>query len=288
MNAIVPIFQNNDTIFHAQDAMAANHVSPMYFPVSLQTPNLNGAPLNNWNCVVNDDTGDVLHVHTQKYALIENQKVYSAFDEAIINSPLDTREMRVNDDMSHNGARAFREYIFPHIGIDAGNGDMSAMRIVLFNSYDGSMSFQGRIGGYRFVCANTCVMGSDILNLKVRHIGEVNIGDISDRLVGAGSAFYEESKRWAEWAKVEITLADASEIINSIPNVSVRLIDSLLANFAVARETDGSNLWTLYNVLTYWSTHSDGKSNPRFAGKQREDRIFETIQRKPFLQLANA
>ena len=259
----------------------ANHESPLYFPVALKPLSCMGHELPGYQAVVREDEERVLAVHSDRYSLMPNERVYALFDEAIRQSGLDVTDMRVADDMSHDGARAFRQYLFPgHVEEVAGTE--IALRIIAFNSYDGSLSARYRAGMYRFVCANTCVLGRDAADFKVRHIGDMEekMPAIAQSVVASAEAFVENAKRMRAWAGQRICTDDLGRLSKKFAAGNEKLENQLIAD---ALRACAETAWDYYNVLTAWATHASVRSakNAAHAKTVREDKVAAFIDLEP-------
>jgi len=259
----------------------------MFFPVDLANLTVDCATLPGWKAVRRTDTGDILHVHSDSYKLVPNEEIYGAFNEAIEKaSAIDTSGMLVHDDMSHGGARAFREYVFPAVTAKVGTDDALALRMVVFNSYDGTTAFRACAGHYRFVCANTAVIGKHLADFRRRHTAGFEIGDVAKIMAQAAETFIEESRRYEAWAERQISMGEAIDVIRAMPSMSDQLFGHLLQRIPT---DDDLNLWGLYNTLTAWATHVDGdKLNARAVRDQRERRVAKVIDCPAWKQLEAA
>jgi len=259
-----------------------NHESPLYFPVELQdVQNISGVRAAGWKAVTDGRTGDIMHIHTDSYALVPNEEIYEAFDNAIINSDLDATGMVVKDDMSHNGCRAFRQYLFPAHQIEVKENDSVALRIVAFNSYDGSLSFQARSGAYQFVCANTALIGNDFANIKRKHTANFKVEDLPDiaeNVAKAAETFIERAELFKQWGDISCTMDQAIRLFEAIPGATKALTDTLIADLVRAgmQYSDHGTLWDVYCVLTAWSTHGMiTGGNRAFTQSSREERVLK-------------
>jgi hypothetical protein len=272
-----------DGVMQAHGFIPANHDKPDWFPVSIgKLYDERGRPVPGYKRVQRDDSGDTLAVHSAKYALIPYEQQFAAFDRELQMSGLDLKDMAIGTDMTHNGARCFRQYVLPAYTIELPNKRNLAMRFVMFGSYDGSSSFHGRVGGYDFVCANTSVFGKSILELKVRHVGdEAGIGQRIDRaverLVAAAQAYTDNAERLRRWPAIRLDIADAKSLFRSLPQSTPALVDHLVARFA---EAETSSLWSAWNVLTTWSSHPATTSNKAQVRADREKRVTTLVEGK--------
>ncbi len=254
----------------------ANHIDATYFPVervALQTAD--GIRLPTHMAVLRQDTKQILGVHTDSYQIVTHDDVHQAFMEALVDSRLDLTQMVVGKDTSHDGARMFLQIVLPAHGVKVRNDDEVAMRIVCFNSYDGTTSVKFRVGGYRFVCANTAVHGSDIAAASKKHTSAFDISVMAEGLVRAAEAYVEEAKRFKLWADVDVGDLGALNVMKSIPGSNPAMREVMQERWMTSEDR---TLWGLYNVLTAWATHSEGRGKNAIASRMaREERIAKVI-----------
>tara|TARA_R110000823_G_scaffold4918_13_gene19665 strand:+ start:1991 stop:2857 length:867 start_codon:yes stop_codon:yes gene_type:complete len=256
-----------------------NHESPLYFPVELMDmQTVGGVTAPNWKAVTDGRTGDVMHVHTDRYELVPNEVIYNEFDRAIEASSLNQTDMVVKDDISHNGCRAFRQYLFPKHQIEINDNDTVALRIVAFNSYDGTMAFQARSGAYRFVCANTCLIGNDFANVRKKHTASFaqDMPAIVANVTAAAETFIEEAQRFQQWTEITCTLDQAMNLFENISGSTASLVGQLTANLVRVASAGVVTLWDIYNVLTSWSSHDvPVGNNAAYTQASREQRVLK-------------
>jgi hypothetical protein len=60
-----------------------------------------------------------------------------------------------------------------HQGLTLKNVNDSRPELVIVNSYDASTSLQFKIGVFRLVCANGLVVGNNIFDYRINHVGDV-------------------------------------------------------------------------------------------------------------------
>lgn len=275
-------------------AIPANHVSPVMFPVKLRDVFIDAGvtadhkPIEGYKAVYREDTGKVLAVHTDAYKLVPHEEVFETFDEAIDASGLDKTDMRIFDDMSHEGARAFRQYLFPAHRIEMPGQDVSSLRIIAVNSYDGSSGAIFRAGAYRFVCANMAILGKDAISLSLRHTKGFDLDKIAKGVLSAAERFEEASQNWPIWREVPVGDEKAMAVFNAIPQSNKALVEHLTTEWVKAKLTAGETLWTLYNVLTAWATHTLSRSNNAAYRLKREEQVARAIDSKPWAELLEA
>jgi hypothetical protein len=273
----------------------ANHAAPVFFPVKARRLfDDQGHELPGWMRIVREDTGDTLHVATDKYQVVTNEEAFGAFEETLAKSSLDLTDMRIGTDYAHFGARCFRQYLLPAHRVQVKPGVEVALRLLMLNSYDGSLRFRGQCGAYNFVCANTSIMGTDYASFAMRHTGTIDVPKAIAGLTQAAEEHILTAKRWQAWPHIPVSDAQAIAVCASMPAATETLTDHLVHAYLRARDDgsaqSGANLWTLYNTLTYWSSHGDttikgGRGQARF---DREKRVAGLIGGKVWAELADA
>jgi hypothetical protein len=253
-----------------------------------------GEELPGWLRIYNEDRKKTLHVATDAYQLITNEEAFTAFEDAIGQSELRSGNMQIGTDYSHEGGRIFRQYLFPDHLVPVKPGVDVALRIVMFNSYDGTMGFRGQAGAFNFVCANTSILGHEVAGFKMRHAGKADVSEGARRLVDAAEAFVRETDAWKVWPSIPVSDQQAVEVFKAMPGASDSTVEHLTLAWVTARDRDphqgGANLWCLYNVLTAWATHTEtsgrGKANAAAARYGREGAVRKALDTKPWKLLA--
>lgn len=275
--------------------IASDHQAPRFFPVAARNIyDSHGEELPGYLRIVREDSGETLHVATDAYKIITNEEAFGAFEEAIALSSLDSRNMRIGTDFSHHGARCFRQYLFPDHLVPVKPGVEVALRIIMMNSYDGSLAFRGTAGAYNFVCSNTTILGNEVAGFRMKHGKSSDIGRAAEALVGAAEQFVQATNRWKAWPSIAVNDQQALEVFAAMPGATQGLTDELARRWLMARDTDavqgGANLWCLFNVLSAWSTHDRVKPSAQgnFAATRfdREARVGKLIEGKCWEALA--
>jgi hypothetical protein len=250
-----------------------NHEAPQFFDVGCDAVyDECGKAVPNYKRVVRRDTGDTLAIHTDSYSLVPYEQHFSMFEEAIRKSGLPIGGMRVGTDMSDNGARIFRQYLLPAVTHEV-EGQKLALRIVMFDSYNGTAAFTGRTGFFNFACANQSFFGRSLLDVKFKHTGDLHgrVEAAANSLTNSAVQFLEEAKRLEMWPKVGMTPLIATRLLQALPQGNRRLTDELTAKFS--RE-NGETLWDFYNLLTSWATHGVNAKT----SNDRNKRVLDLVE----------
>jgi hypothetical protein len=272
----------------------ANHAEPTFFPVeALRVFDEKGNELPGYKRIVRMDTGTTLNVATDSYQIITNEEAFGGFEAALRESSLDLTDMRIGTDYSAGGARCFRQYMLPAHRAVVGKSDV-ALRLIMMNSYDGSLAFRGQSGFYNFVCANTSVSGTDLSSFRMTHSGSIDVPKAIAGLTKAAEGHLLEAQRMQAWPQIGVSDTRAREVFEHMPQATKMLVDHLVHAWLRARDEDpvqgGANAWCLFNVLTAWSTHGEVKA----AGGRgqirhdREQRVRKLLEHKVWHELVAA
>ena len=124
---------------HGQQQMFGSELRPIF--------DERGEPIPEHQRIVRTDTMQTLEVVGKSYTFIDNRTIFAAFEDAIAESGLDTRDLMVATDFGGpNLTRCFRQYVFPAHEVEIKPGVSTALRLLMWNSYDGTLKFSGRAG----------------------------------------------------------------------------------------------------------------------------------------------
>jgi hypothetical protein len=221
-------------------------------------------------------SGDTLAIHTSTYVLRPYDQSFTVLERAIELSGLDVRGLMTRTEFSHNGARCFRSYLFPAIGVDLGNEDKISLQILALDSYDGTYSSSVASGGWRHICLNGCLFGRTIEQLKVRHVegGAQRYQNAVDKVVLAAEAFVNMEPRIKRWREVELFPSDLKKLLEEMPQITDRLRDHFVSRFVT--EAEEQTLYGLWNVLTAWATRDGGSAQSRVDRDRRVAAMVES------------
>lgn len=272
----------------------------LFFPVDLVplesvAPGFDGL---GQQAVVRRDTNQILKVHGARYNLIRNREVFGSIDDMIRHSgDLDTNGMIVEDQVAYDGGRSMRTYIFPEhqVKVDSGLaeqqvGDITQLRMTILNSYNGDTNLRINIGGFRLVCLNGMVVGESFGTFRSQHTAGYRPDEVAPRIAASLDNFLKLGSRWKIWSQTPCTPEMAKVIIDKVAGKSVQLNNSLTTFWANESLKMGATLWSLYNALTFWSTHYDiasrSQGNSSAIIQEREQRVSRVLQHRIFMEAA--
>lgn len=279
----------------ARDLKLAQPETPnenIFFPVTMvKLSSLTGLEDSGQQAVIRRDTKRILAVHGSAYKLTKNEDVYRAVDDSILKiKELRTDGMKIIDRMSHEGGRTIRSYQFPDHSIQIGENDRTELQIHALNSYDGSTNLRLFAGGFRVVCANGMVIGDEGANFATRHTGKFDAQAMSQRLTWSVDNFAHNKSNWVKWAKTACTDKQALEVISRISDGAEKLTSFLYSSWLNEKGNMGANVWSLFNSITYWSTHYDiaekNQKNEIAIIQTRERKVLKVLDMPVFAEVA--
>lgn len=195
----------------------------------------------------------------------------------------------IKDDISYNGAKLIRHYIFPSISARI-NDERSkiAFRVIIINGYDGSSSLKLYNGAIDFFCTNGMVSGAHDVTIR-KHTSGLELSGIVLNVQLAIEKFYKSTERWEKWGNILVSNKEAQEYFERFPNTTKSLTNKLFTKWLVEAEERGQNLWALYSAATYYATHNEheftlntkSKANEGALLLKREEQVMKWVNSNP-------
>ena len=234
--------------------------------------------IDNYRALINKQNGNILNCRpiSNTYHLVNHDELFKKQADLLKdNSDLPTNNVTVLDRVYDDGRRASRSIHFNDLKVDIGNNDGVTCRLDVFNSVDMSWAFQVFSGAYRDLCRNTQVFGGE-KSYQQKHLHTSNL-DTTALLNNAQTSlktWHDNRDTMLNWKNTPVTdkkfatfLANtlckvehgrgSKLIASSEHKVNQKLLNYLTHIFQKESQDCGSNLWSAYNSLTHWSTHTD-------------------------------
>lgn len=139
-------------------------------------------------------------VVSKRYRLISHQEIAGCLSAALSANGIGAQDVRAEARLSAFGARMALFLKLPRrFDFDPGDGHPLALRLLCFNSVDGSSPLRVLLGWYRYVCANGMAVGTTRFECRTLHRDDAVPPDLSSVLKsGIESAQREQAalKRW--------------------------------------------------------------------------------------------
>ena len=236
--------------------------------------------LDNYRALISTHTGDVLNCRpiSDTYKLVNHSELFEKQGNHLQeNSDLPLNNVEVIDRVFENGRRATRTIHFNDLKMDVGQNDLVKCRLDVFNSVDMSWAFQVFSGAYRSLCQNTQVFGGEkAYQQKHLHTQNLNVDALLSNANTSLSSWNKNQEQMLAWKVSPISDQEfATFLANTICQVergvgsrlvadskykvNQKLLNFMTQVFQKESQDCGRNLWSAYNTLTYWSTHTDAK-----------------------------
>ena len=148
-------------------------------------------------------------VVSKRYRLLPHAEAATALRRALTDNGIDSREVRADASLSFYGARMALFLRLPRrFDFDPGDGHPLALRVLCFNSVDGSSPLRVLLGWYRYVCANGMAVGTTRYECRVTHRDDAMPEDIAPLLKAGLAAAEREKPALRHWTTLKISAPD--------------------------------------------------------------------------------
>jgi phage/plasmid-like protein (TIGR03299 family) len=232
------------------------------------------AQVANW-AVRRTSDARVLGVVGPKYAVLQNRDAFGWFQPF-----LDAKEAALHTAGAlRQGSRIWVLAKLNRSPIEIAPGDEVAKFILLSHGHDGSLAVRCGFTPVRVVCANTLAMahGNNASKLiRVKHTKDVleNLANVREIMDLANAEFEATAEQYRLLARKSINQADLRRYVKKVFKVEddqdtpgtrmVNIMEEIIRLAEVGRGNDlpsvRGTLWTSYNAVSEWLTHSRGRS----------------------------
>ena len=206
------------------------------------------------------DTGQVLSVVKNSYRVIQNEEVFDAVEQNVVQALGHSRlaNAKIEDDIAKYGLLSMRSWVFPDIRVRSTTTSKSdiAFRIVAINGF-GGISVKCFYGGVDFYCLNGLIVGEDYSALAFRHTKHTDTGVRFTPIRDSLEQFEEQSKIWLRWQNTEVDHESVMSFLKEIME-SDSLLNALKDQIFNEYVHRGQTLWAVYSALTFYASHNDG------------------------------
>ena len=206
------------------------------------------------------DTGQVLSVVKNSYRVIQNEEVFDAVEQNVLQALgySSLANAKIEDDIAKDGLLSMRSWIFPDVRVRSTGASKSdiAFRIVAINGF-GGISVKCIYGGVDFYCLNGLICGEDYSTLAFRHAKHTDTSVRFTPIRDSLERFEKQSKVWLHWQNTEVDHESVMSFLKQIVE-SDSLLNALkdqLFNEYVHR---GQTLWAVYSALTFYASRNEG------------------------------
>lgn len=267
-------------------------------PVSMEQ-NFNVIPRTEAQAIVRTDTNKVLGIHGGRYVhrpYIDNA---GRMIDVLKESDLDTTEVKSKVEVYENGRKLKVELLFPKHLIEPQVGDISQLRLRLYDSYDGSYSSQHLLDAFRLWCSNGCANVQNWLRSTQKHTKQISKYELVDRSIEkmnrAMTAFHEREEEFRKWislpardAQVEDLFSKTLALTNISGSTQTKVSQPQMDVLMDLYCEEDRNVWGVYNAMTNWSSHPDTRGQKHNVIRTRENKVSRALQSRSWKELSKA
>lgn len=225
--------------------------------------------------VVREDTGRVLGVVSNQYALTPHRRVFEPLEAALVAEAPPIRECETR--VSRHGAYAKVVWTFDEMMEVGGDpDDRVRLRLEATNSLDRTALLGVALGAYRLICSNGLTVGTGYRETW-QHRGDLQPGNAADVVRGLLLRGSDLVHQWSTWREIAYPYSALDQWL-AAPGPS-QTIGERDRTIVVAYFSDRSpNLWEAYNAITWFATHR-AKSRSAETAETRRDAVWDLALR---------
>ena len=240
-----------------------------------------------------EDTGEPIAIHGLRYNPIQYPTMIDKTRDMLERCNLDATGVQERISVSPNGGMCLVEYNLPEKKYLTPDGDTGHIKVMALSSFNGVWSFILSLGFHQSACLNSQIFIRNPASIyKARHTNKLDI-DLGVSVLGkAANVIENEIDLWHELYHTDAPGHSVLEMFANIANYKddVRDIDWYgdMSNKTMRYLMDkyqyhyapemGTNLWSVYNTITDWSTHAPSCSKNKIALMQRRtDKASEVM-----------
>lgn len=146
-------------------------------------------------------------VVSKNYSLVQHRAVLDIISKTLCDSNIEFPEnLKAEVEITEYGERMFISVFLPEkYSYTPPDGKTMALRLVCFNSVDGSTHFRALMSWFRLVCSNGLIIGVTRYDLRRRHLGEIQLNDIGNVLISGLNIAKAEKANFMNWQNTEVT-----------------------------------------------------------------------------------
>ena len=219
------------------------------------------------------------------YQLVPNSTFLGTVVKALDDAEINTDGVHIENWLfDRTGASFWKSLSFPQYNVDiiTSNGKMRQQnaRVDVRNSYDRTQRLMYDCGFYDALCLNGQVNGKIFMSYVHKHTWGLDVVKMQERIYSSIQALPKIAEEYNAWAKKEIADVDARHIIRKTmaekmsKNVSGinDKVDELFEVFQNEAQVTGSNLFSLYQMGTWISTHGITTDRSKFLSPNMADK----------------
>jgi len=226
-----------------------------------------------YKAIVDANTGKVFSIVSNDYRIITHEQAIEQV-QSIIEKTEDLGGYDLKVHFYNDGGRMRCTFTFPRIAAEIRRGDLVNLQLHLSNSYDVTWPFMVVLGAFRLVCTNGLVVGKKILQIKKRHVFELDDLNIEQTITFATDRFQKQSGEWRDLDNIPLEPAVYGQVMEAMQfgkQATEEIVHQISQEATGYDEHDFPlmSLWAFYNVITWYLTHRAVSLNHRVEMEKR-------------------
>ena len=165
--------------------------------------------------IVRQGDGVEIAVVSQHYALIQHADIVGDFTAAARVAGIDPFRLRGRLTLTEHGTRMALRVLLPKdLALRPPDGNPMGLTFECFNSVDGSVSVQGLLGWFRFVCGNGLAVGTTTARVNRKHLPGIDEPDFTEVLTTGLEEAAREHDALKDWADTAVTRQALTEWVD--------------------------------------------------------------------------
>jgi hypothetical protein len=215
--------------------------------------------------IVNEDTGKVMGIVSDDYALVKHKEVIDTFNKV---EPITLKSVAV----CNEGAIMLAKYDFKDAvkisKAEVKKGDIVKFQVRVFNSYNRAVAVGFEIVALRLVCTNGLTIPKGVAEISYKHFHTFKVEELGEFLHRNLAEARGTVQVWKQWADLRPPEAKIKGFFGGLP-MSKKQREALVLKCA-----GEPTLWEVFNHLTYYLSHDfKAKKQDNFALIQRNNEV---------------
>lgn len=249
--------------------------------------------------IVREDTGDIVGVVGTKYSRLRNQDFFGTIERALRDTiPEEMREGAMyRDSYSGGGSWSKREYVLPAYAEALRSTEFETkvgLRIIAWNSYDGSASAGLLTGLIDFFCTNGMIIGRSIETQLRRHSARLTPDLFVPSLREGIENIHGTTETLQKMMQTKLDKDAALLLLES--NFSAKRAAEIYRRMEAEIAVRGNSVFALHSALTFYSSHNSDQFTTRAANddlvarmlRDREEEVTKILRSRAWSALMAA
>lgn len=226
------------------------------------------------------DNNACLGITTEKYGLAQNADLMDAARGAFDLRGLTGYSEKIT--VIGEGQRMYAEFTFANKQLATDVGDIFGYKLILKNSFDGSLRAAFALGFLRLTCKNGASTMEKEFSLNQKHNSKINVSFVAESIEKALSKGTDAIKVYDQLASVELSDEEGLIVLRNLEERKV-LTGSLRENIRPIwlnprRDEDKArNLYNLYNAISEHLTHVTSVERYEYAEKVNSNAFLSLV-----------